>query len=83
MNKLEVSIGLPTRNGEKSIKKSVESLLSQSFKDFELIISDNASLDHTEKICKRFAKRDKRIIGHSKRKDLFSFSYFSCVLFYF
>jgi|SRR3989344_1237284 len=70
MNKLEVSIGLPTRNGEKSIKKSVESLLSQSFKDFELIISDNASLDHTEKICKRFAKRDKRIIYIRQKRNI-------------
>lgn len=56
-----VSIGLPVYNGEKSIQKVIESLLVQSFKDFELIISDNASIDKTGEICEVFAAQDNRI----------------------
>ena len=56
-----ISIGLPVYNGERYLAKSIESLLSQSFGDFELIISDNASTDRTGEICRDFAARDKRI----------------------
>lgn len=56
-----VSIGLPVFNGEKSIHKTIESILSQTFTNFELIISDNASTDSTYEICKEFERKDKRI----------------------
>lgn len=56
-----VSVGLPVYNGEKYIKEAIESILAQTFTDFELIISDNASIDKTEKICKDYAKSDERI----------------------
>lgn len=56
-----VSIGLPVYNGERFIERALNSLLAQSFKDFELIISDNASTDCTEKICRKYKKRHKRI----------------------
>lgn len=56
-----VSLGLPVFNGENYIAETLESILSQSFHDFELIISDNASTDDTEQICRRFADRDARI----------------------
>jgi glycosyltransferase involved in cell wall biosynthesis len=56
-----ISIGLPVYNGERYLEQSIESLLSQSFEDFELIISDNASTDRSAAICQRFAKKDKRI----------------------
>ena len=46
-----VSIGLPVYNGEDFLKYALDSLLSQTFRDFELIISDNASTDNTPKIC--------------------------------
>lgn len=57
----KVSIGLPVYNGEKFIRKKLESLLMQTFKDFEIIISDNASTDSTSNICKEFIKKDNRI----------------------
>ena len=57
----KVSIGMPVYNGDRFIKQAIESLLNQSFKDFELIISDNASSDDTMIICKQFAKIDDRI----------------------
>jgi glycosyltransferase involved in cell wall biosynthesis len=57
----EVSIGLPVYNGARHLEEAVESLLRQTFSDFELIISDNASTDDTGKICKALASRDERI----------------------
>ncbi|MFM7407924.1 MAG: glycosyltransferase family 2 protein [Cuspidothrix sp.] len=54
-------IGLPVYNGEKFIQEALDSLLAQTFEDFELIISDNASTDNTEIICRNYAAKDKRI----------------------
>lgn len=56
-----VSIGLPVYNGEDFLKYALDSLLSQTFRDFEIIISDNASTDNTPKICQEYVLRDKRI----------------------
>ena len=56
-----VGIGLPVYNGENFIKAAIDSVLAQSFKDFELIISDNASRDRTQEICQSYAQRDKRV----------------------
>jgi glycosyltransferase involved in cell wall biosynthesis len=56
-----VSIGLPVYNGEEYLAQTIESLLTQTFTDFELIISDNASTDGTEQICRRYAANDPRI----------------------
>ena len=56
-----LSVGLPVYNGERYFAKSIDSLLGQSFTDFELIISDNASTDGTEEICRRYAAKDPRI----------------------
>ena len=52
---------MPVFNGEKFIQEKLDSLLSQTFTNFELIISDNASTDLTPKICKEFEKKDNRI----------------------
>lgn len=57
----QVSIGMPVYNGEKFIREALDSLLAQTFTDFELIISDNASTDGTEAICREYAARDPRI----------------------
>jgi glycosyltransferase involved in cell wall biosynthesis len=56
-----LSIGLPVYNGENFLAESLEALLGQSYEDFELIISDNASTDATADICRRYAKQDSRI----------------------
>jgi glycosyltransferase involved in cell wall biosynthesis len=56
-----VSIGLPVFNGEDFLEEALESLLGQTYEDFELIISDNASTDRTHEICQRFASADRRI----------------------
>jgi glycosyltransferase involved in cell wall biosynthesis len=56
-----VSIGLPVFNGEKYLRQALDSLMAQEFTDFELIISDNASTDTTEHLCKEYAAQDARI----------------------
>lgn len=56
-----LSIGLPVYNGEKYLAESLDALLDQSYEDFELIISDNASTDGTAGICRRYMKQDSRI----------------------
>ncbi len=60
-NPPKLSIGLPVYNGERFIRFALDSILSQSFTDFELIISDNASTDETMRICQEYAARDLRI----------------------
>jgi glycosyltransferase involved in cell wall biosynthesis len=56
-----VSIGMPIFNSEATLKSAIESLLGQSFVEFELIISDNNSSDATSAICREYANKDARI----------------------
>jgi glycosyltransferase involved in cell wall biosynthesis len=56
-----VSIGMPTYNCEPYIAQSLESLLGQTYTDFELVISDNCSTDGTEGVCRKYEKLDSRI----------------------
>jgi glycosyltransferase involved in cell wall biosynthesis len=56
-----VSVGLPVYNGERYLRDAIESILAQSHRDLELVISDNASTDATEAICREFAARDARV----------------------
>jgi len=64
----KVSIGLPVYNGQNYLKKAIESILTQSYQDFELIISDNASTDLTSEICQSFD--DPRIQYYRNEKNL-------------
>ncbi len=56
-----VSVGLPVYNGAGFLRETVSSLLSQTCADFELIISDNASTDRTEDVCREVAAADSRV----------------------
>lgn len=56
-----ISIGMPVYNGEKYLVEAIQTLLDQTYEDFEFLISDNASTDSTEAICRDFATKDKRI----------------------
>lgn len=56
-----VTVTLPVYNGERYVAAALEGLLAQTFDDFELVISDNASTDGTEAICRSFAERDPRV----------------------
>lgn len=68
--KPKVSVVLPAYNAEKYIAQSIESILGQTFKDFELIIINDCSQDKTWGIIEKFAKRDKRILAISNTKNL-------------
>jgi glycosyltransferase involved in cell wall biosynthesis len=65
-----LSIGLFVYNGERFIEKALDSILSQTFTDFELIISDNASTDRTAEICREYAQRDSRIRFYRNEKNM-------------
>src|SRR5690349_640632 len=56
-----LSIGLPVYNGERYIGYTLDSICRQTFRDFELIICDNASTDGTERLCLEYAAQDARI----------------------
>ena len=56
-----VSLAMPVYNGEEYVAKAIATVLAQDYDDFELIISDNASSDNTEAICRDFAASDPRI----------------------
>lgn len=56
-----VSIGMPVYNGERTVCAAIDSVLSQSWKDWELVISDNASTDRTAEICMAYAAGEPRI----------------------
>jgi len=59
-----VSVGLPVYNGEQYLGEAIEGILNQTFRDLELVISDNGSTDGTEAICRDYAARDQRIRYH-------------------
>ena len=65
-----VSFGLPVRNGAPTIAQAIESVLAQTFEDWELVISDNLSTDGTSEICASFAARDERIRHVPSGRDL-------------
>ena len=56
-----VCVGIPVYNGEDYLREALDSLLAQTYGDFEVVVSDNASTDSTERICRAYAARDPRI----------------------
>ena len=78
--KSKVSIGLPVYNGERFIEKKIKSIISQTFKDFELIISDNSSIDMTPTICQNYAKVDNRIKFFCQSRNIGAVANFNFVL---
>ena len=76
----KVSIGMPVYNGAKYIREALDSLLAQTFTDFELIISDNASTDDTKNICLAYAEKDSRIKYLLQNKNMGAGANFMFVL---
>jgi glycosyltransferase involved in cell wall biosynthesis len=56
-----LTIGLPVYNGAEYLERALDALLAQTFGDFRLLVSDNASTDATPAILERYARRDRRI----------------------
>lgn len=69
-NRPKISVGLPVYNGEQFLRKRIDSVLDQTFSDFELIISDNASTDSTSIICEEYTKKDNRIRYVRQEKNI-------------
>jgi glycosyltransferase involved in cell wall biosynthesis len=66
----KVTVGLPVLNGERFVAEAIESILAQTFEDLELVISDNASTDGTEEICRAYAEKDERVRYVRNRENL-------------
>jgi len=75
-----VSIGMPAYNRAPSLARAIESVLGQTLPDLELVISDNASTDETEAICRRYAAADPRIRYTRHRGPIGGFPNFRFVL---
>ena len=61
VNMPRVSIGLPVHNGEELLPEALDSILTQTFEDFEVVISDNASTDATPDLSRAYVQRYERI----------------------
>lgn len=57
----EISIVVPVYNVEQYLEKCVDSILNQTFKDFELILVDDGSPDNSGAICDQYAEKDSRV----------------------
>lgn len=68
--KPKLSIGMPIYNAEKFLRNRLDSLLSQTFTDFDLIISDDESIDSTSEICKEYISKDKRVQYIRQEKNI-------------
>lgn len=65
-----VTVAMPVYNGVPWLEESLESLLAQTWANMEIVISDNASTDRTEAICREYMARDGRISYHRNAKNL-------------
>jgi glycosyltransferase involved in cell wall biosynthesis len=75
-----VSVGLPVRNGERLLAEAARSVLDQDYSHLELVISDNASDDGTEEICRELASADGRVRYHRHARDIGLVPNFNSVL---
>ncbi|AFZ29899.1 glycosyl transferase family 2 [Gloeocapsa sp. PCC 7428] len=69
-NRPLVSVGLPVYNGGDLLEKALNSLLAQTYSNFEIIISDNASTDKTRTVCETYATKDSRIKYYRNEKNI-------------
>lgn len=66
----QVSVAIPVYNGSQWIRPTIESILNQTFEDFELVVVDNQSTDETAQICRDFADQDQRVVVHVNEKNI-------------
>ena len=65
-----VSVCLPVRNGGEHLEQAIHSVLAQDYEELELLISDNASTDHTEDLCRELAASNPRIVYHRLAENI-------------
>lgn len=69
-NNPKISVIMPNYNAEKYIQQAIESILNQTFSDFEFIIIDDCSTDKSWEIIQEYAKKDERIVALRNEKNL-------------
>ena len=74
-----VTVGMPVYNGQRWLAAAIESILSQTFSDLQLLISDNASTDDTQGICESYAERDSRVRYSRNKRNIGLFRNFNHV----
>ncbi|MGL4866631.1 MAG: glycosyltransferase family 2 protein [Cetobacterium sp.] len=65
--KIKISIIVPVYMVESYLARCIDSILAQTFKDFELILINDGSLDNSGKICDKYAEKDKRVVVIHKK----------------
>jgi glycosyltransferase involved in cell wall biosynthesis len=75
-----LTIGVPVYNGERFLRPCLDSLLSQTYRDFVLVISDNASTDRTREICESYVKADARVRYHRNPVNVGLYGNFNLLL---
>lgn len=66
----ELSVIIPIYNVEKYLRRCLDSVVNQTFRDLEIVLVDDGSPDHCGEICDEYAKKDSRIsVLHKKMKD--------------
>ncbi len=75
-----VSIGVPTYNRADTLKLVLDSLVAQTYKNIEIIISDNASIDATEALCRAYAAKDNRLCYIRQEKNIGQMNNYSFLL---
>lgn len=75
----KLSIGIPVFNGQEFLPELLDSLLAQTFADFEILICDNTSTDRTPQICSDYERRDSRIRYFRNSRNLGAIANFNRV----
>ena len=70
MNHLEVSVIIPTYNSDKYIAQALKSVFNQTYQNFEIILIDDASTDHTVRIAQSFADKRLKIIKNDRNRGV-------------
>lgn len=65
-----VSVIMPSYNAEKYIKEAIESVIAQTYKNWELFVIDDGSTDRTAEIARSYAEKDSRIILHRNSHNM-------------
>ena len=69
-NTPKITVGIPTFNGSATLAATLDSIQAQSFGDFRVIVSDNASTDSTREICEEYCRADARFEYHRKEEGI-------------
>jgi glycosyltransferase involved in cell wall biosynthesis len=75
-----VTVGMPVFNADKTIRQALDSLVNQTYKNMQIVISDNCSTDSTVNICKEYLKKDHRIVLHQQTENIGAAKNFKFVL---